>query len=334
MKKTLLLAALSICLTSFAQVPKQVIVEHFTNTWCSACASRNPAFFANLENNPGVIHIAFHPSSPYSKCIYSQHNVAENDKRTKDYGIYGGTPRIVINGEVISSQTNYGASNLYAPYKGDSSDLSLSSTISSSTDDSEIEVLVTLTPEVDTTADSLLLFVFLVEGETLYNAPNGENKHRNVFRAAMTSISGEMYYPAKGNGENGTAEVKAYTITSHMDWRLSSMVPIVILIDPITKELVQANRGANLEPSDPEPPLSVKEKVKGLSLYPNPVNNELHIESAEMLNSIKVYNALGKRMVVKINNAHVVDVSALKKGVYFVEVNGENASNTQRFIKQ
>ena len=36
-----------------AQVPKKVIVEHFTNTLCSVCASRNPGFYSNLNNQNG-----------------------------------------------------------------------------------------------------------------------------------------------------------------------------------------------------------------------------------------------------------------------------------------
>jgi hypothetical protein len=35
-----------------AQVTKKIIVEHFTNTKCSVCASRNPGFHTNLNVNP------------------------------------------------------------------------------------------------------------------------------------------------------------------------------------------------------------------------------------------------------------------------------------------
>jgi len=79
-----------------AQVQKNVVVEHFTNTRCGICASRNPGFFTNLNNNPDVIHLAIHPSSPYSSCVFNQHNSVDNDDRTNYYGIYGGTPRLVV----------------------------------------------------------------------------------------------------------------------------------------------------------------------------------------------------------------------------------------------
>lgn len=69
MKKLSVLVLLLSGLTVFAQqVPKKVLVAHFTNTRCSVCASRNPGFFNNLDNqnNGDLIHIAYHPSRPYN----------------------------------------------------------------------------------------------------------------------------------------------------------------------------------------------------------------------------------------------------------------------------
>ena len=101
---------------AMAQVPKKVIVEHFTNTKCSVCASRNPGFYTNLNAQSGVIHLAIHPSSPYAACVLSMHNPVENDGRTNYYSIYGGTPRLVIQGTVISSSADYSMSSIFAPY--------------------------------------------------------------------------------------------------------------------------------------------------------------------------------------------------------------------------
>jgi hypothetical protein len=58
----------------YAQVAKKTIVEHFTNTKCSICASRNPGFHTNLNANPAIQSISIHPSSPYSTCFLSQQN--------------------------------------------------------------------------------------------------------------------------------------------------------------------------------------------------------------------------------------------------------------------
>ena len=110
MKKTFSLSAIAIlffCQLAFSQVPKKAVVEHFTNTNCSVCASRNPGFYTNLNMQTGVLNLAVHPSSPYPNCLLYQQNATANDARTNYYGIYGSTPRLVINGNVISSAANY-----------------------------------------------------------------------------------------------------------------------------------------------------------------------------------------------------------------------------------
>jgi len=103
---------------SEAQISQKVIAEHFTNTKCSVCASRNPGLIQNFVSNPDVLHISIHPSSPYATCIFNQHNKTENDDRTKYYGLYGSTPRLAINGNVQASSVNFGSSTLFTSYKG------------------------------------------------------------------------------------------------------------------------------------------------------------------------------------------------------------------------
>jgi hypothetical protein len=68
MKKLLLIVGLILMQFVYTQgqVAKKIIVEHFTNTKCSICASRNPGFHTNLSANPTVQSISIHPSSPYS----------------------------------------------------------------------------------------------------------------------------------------------------------------------------------------------------------------------------------------------------------------------------
>ncbi len=115
MKKnfTLILLLLISIMTINAQVAKKVVVEHFTNTKCGICSSRNPGFYKNLKNFPDVLHLSIHPSSPYAACKLSQQNNPDNDDRTKYYNVYGGTPRLVIQGKVISANEDYNSSTLF-----------------------------------------------------------------------------------------------------------------------------------------------------------------------------------------------------------------------------
>lgn len=68
-----------------------------------------------------------------------------------------------------------------------------------------------------------------------------------------------------------------------------------------------------------------------VSLYPNPVlGNELTIDSLQEINSLKVYNILGKQMKTSFTGKNV-DVSNLNSGIYIIKVNNKN---TIKFIKQ
>src|SRR5688572_6916976 len=121
MKKLTLLSLIFISSVAIAQVPKKVIVEHFTNTKCSICASKNPGFYTNLAAHPGVLHLSVYPSSPYAACLLSQQTQPESDARTNYYGIYGGTPRFIIQGTVLPSNTNYADASIFTPYTGQTS---------------------------------------------------------------------------------------------------------------------------------------------------------------------------------------------------------------------
>lgn len=69
-----------------------------------------------------------------------------------------------------------------------------------------------------------------------------------------------------------------------------------------------------------------------VSLYPNPVNNVLNIETALELQSVEIYNIQGQR--VKISNQKQLNVSDLAKGIYLVKIqNNENSILTKKFIK-
>jgi len=74
-----------------------------------------------------------------------------------------------------------------------------------------------------------------------------------------------------------------------------------------------------------------------LSLYPNPVNNELNIETKQTIevSSISIYNTLGQLVVVVPNAKNItkIDVSSLSSGNYFVKINSDKGTANTKFIK-
>lgn len=97
-----------------------------------------------------------------------------------------------------------------------------------------------------------------------------------------------------------------------------------IYIDAIVFDNTAPNLGTN----------DVEFANNTISLYPNPTQEVLNVNSADQIAKIEVYDLLGKK-VASNNNAKNVNVAALGKGVYVVKVAQENGSVVaKRFIKQ
>lgn len=223
-------------ITMVAQVQKNVVVEHFTNTRCGICSSRNPGLFSNLNNNPNVIHLSIHPSSPYSTCIFNQHNVSENDGRTNYYGIYGGTPRIVVQGQVIPASTNFATQTLFTSQAGQTSPFTLRTDVQISGGQATVNVVVKT--EAMHSYSTLKLFTALAEDTIFYNAPNGENQHYNVFRESVFEVDGKTITPATMVGDS---VMFTETIMVSNDWDVNRILGISLLQESGSKEVVQAS---------------------------------------------------------------------------------------------
>ena len=165
MKKTFTLSSIAIlisCQLAFSQVPQKAVVEHFTNTNCGVCSSRNPGFYTNLNAQPNVLHLAVHPSAPYASCLLYQQNTVANNARTNYYGVFGSTPRLVINGNVISSSANYSSPAIFTPYLGLTSPASIRIVQEKFATDSIRSTIIVKTEAVNTLG-ALSLFVALAE---------------------------------------------------------------------------------------------------------------------------------------------------------------------------
>ena len=72
------------------------------------------------------------------------------------------------------------------------------------------------------------------------------------------------------------------------------------------------------------------------NIYPNPVQNKLFIEIAELsVIEMTILDLSGKVIkTITNNNAQSIDVSNLNQGVYILKIHTENGVSTNRFIKQ
>lgn len=308
-----------------AQVPKKIVVEHFTNTRCSVCASRNPGFYTNLNQQENAIHLAIHPSAPYPTCILNQANMSENDSRTSYYGIFGSTPRLVIQGTPISASTNYSGQAMFNPYLNQTSPTSIH--LSQTNTGSEIQLRIAIKTEVEQSLGNLRLFAALKENQVDYAAPNGENVHYDVFRKSFFSTDGMLVNLAS----TGDSIIINGSLPLNSAWDLNQLSTIVILQEEVNKAVVQAT-----EQDVPEVILSINSPKNSFSIFPNPAADFVSINTSENTSgNYLIYNSLGK--IVRQNSfkgLEKITLSEIPSGLYFIQIQAGSSSYVERLLIQ
>lgn len=311
-----------------AQVKQNVIVEHFTNTNCSVCGSRNPGFYTNLDQHPEVRHIAYHPSAPYATCFFSKQNKVENDDRTKYYGVFGSTPRLVIQGSVIANTANYSASSLFDPFLAKTTPVQIHLYLLSEGTDS-LKVRVVVTNKATHSLGNLRLFTALVEKEIAFNAPNGENIHHDVFRKSFFETNGRSV--TLSNTVEDSA-VLTSTIFKNADWKNTQLYAVAILNSELDRALVQTEN-SNL--------LSIANGLENMEsgsfeVFPNPSSGEVNISlKSGSAVELKLIDITGKIVLSKTDfRGGTIGLSELTKGVYFIQIEEDEKWLTRKIIKQ
>lgn len=84
--------------------------------------------------------------------------------------------------------------------------------------------------------------------------------------------------------------------------------------------------------------LSNQEFTKNdVSIYPNPFNNQLHIDSEVVLDKLEIYDITGKLIHEENLNQQssvITSLDVLSSGIYFMKLRGEKSSVVKRIIKK
>ena len=312
-------------------VPKKTIVEHFTNTRCSICAGRNPGFYTALNQNPDVIHIAYHPSSPYSDCLFSTQNKIQNDARTNFYNIYGATPRFIINGEERNG-TQVQSPTVYNEFINQTTPIDLKVKVAKFGAD-QIEVTFEAKAVSNNTVGTVFYFIALVEDTVFYNAPNGEKIHHDVFRKSFTNAGLPGFVAPQNEGNLFTFKDNRKI---ESNWDASRIYAVVVLTDA-NKKVVQVAKSPLYNPDIVSSVENELTKDESLIIFPNPTSSELLVRSKsnETLKNILIFNATGQSALhlTPLPGQHIFDVSSLENGTYFIQITTENKVSVQKFIK-
>ncbi|MFY0671912.1 MAG: T9SS type A sorting domain-containing protein [Bacteroidia bacterium] len=81
---------------------------------------------------------------------------------------------------------------------------------------------------------------------------------------------------------------------------------------------------------------SISELDKSISVFPNPFNDEIQINSDRVIETVKVFNANGQLVSYKTPNKNLVsiDLETQAKGMYFIRIYTEKGTFSKRILKQ
>lgn len=300
---------------SFAQIAKTSIVEHFTNSNCSICASQNPGIYTTLSNNPNVLHITYHPSAPYLACVFSMANPVENDARTNYYNIYGSTPRLIVNGTLTTT------ANLSTTITGLNASMTNFSVIATQqfiTPDSVVVKVAVKKVAADTMTQAIL-FAGAKQDTINQTTGNGESIHQDVFRKALSATSGDtINLPVNINDSTNIS----YSYNILPTWNSARMQTIVILQDA-NKLVINASESTNILSI----PTSILEKYNEIvTIYPNPSSDFISIKSYDNFTNFEIISLQGNLITKgKILNS-IISVAQIANGNYILKLKSNNNS--------
>lgn len=334
MKKPIILiftiASLLSAINSDAQVKRKILVEHFTNTYCGICSSRNPGLYTNLDNNPDVLHLAIHPSRPYRICELYLHNATENDERTNFYGLLGSTPRIAIQGDVVSAGANYGSNSIFTNYKDQMSPFDVRVTTVKSDNDSLVAQIV-ITAQESNSVGSLNLYAPAVEDTIFFSAPNGEDEHYDVFRKVLLNEAITNLPSTVGDSIVLTART-----AKHSDWDKNQMYVMAILQDATSKSIEQVGISTPIRATPEVSGISSLLPKGSVRIAPNPFQNSLSISLEADDAYVTITNNLGQviqRFEMKSRNSSI-DLSEIQDGIYTINIQTSKGKTSRKIIKQ
>lgn len=297
------------------QVPLNGVIEHFTNTRCSICASRNPGLLQNVRNN-SFLYVSVHPSAPYSSCMLSRQNKILNDNRTNFYGVYGSTPRIVVNGYVYAGNEDYTSSTIFEPFKLLLTSFTLSIDAFQRNADS-ISYQVVIKKHDTSSLTQASLSNMLLEDTIWGDGGNGEAEHYNVMRSNVQQV---ISLPQQVN--DSIIFSVSHKIQSY--WNLLRVFPLSLIQQTNTKSLIQSAKGNYLKLQTGV--IEDSNESKLTKIYPNPSSAVVYI-NAPIGYQYEFINALGvsvlKGTLATVNR---INIDYLAKGIYVVKINSTDNS--------
>ncbi len=157
-----------------------------------------------------------------------------------------------------------------------------------------------------------------------WNQQNDSVEFTFTQQTSAPSITPFFHNPVDIKFSNGTQSI-THCITPQLNNQTFRVyVPFAVQSISIDPQNYIVNKVGSITSVSNVQPISI------ISLYPNPTNDKLYIQSNRAIDHACIYDVLGNPMPTNINSeCSCIDVSSLPLGVYFLKINYE----THKFIK-
>ncbi|MFZ1750649.1 MAG: T9SS type A sorting domain-containing protein, partial [Saprospiraceae bacterium] len=248
--------------------------------------------------------------------------------RAYHYDVFGGTPVFVINGEPRTGSDVQNVS-VYNPFFGSMSPFKVETSLESHHPDS-ITIISRIEAVETHTFTDISIYLPLVEDTVFYNAPNGENIHRDVFRQSFTGTE-PLVIKAPIKSADPTSIKRTLQVRSIWD---TSRLYAMSIVQSVSgdKPVLQSSKSPLLSKGSISS--SDDESVKTLGLVVFPIITVGLLNFSRELSDISVIDRMG-REVLKSKGVSIMhlDVSMLHQGMYFLLESDKDRPNIYKFIK-
>lgn len=296
------------------------LIEKFTSSTCSPCASYNAATFNPYyaAQNQNFNYVAYQMNWPGSGDPYY---TAEGGVRRGYYGVNAITS-LWIDGSEYSTGNSQATLTSFVNTEATKSAYFQ---LTSGRDFSSNNAVVTynITPYL---SGNYVLHAAVIEKVTTNNiATNGETSFKHVMMKMVPDASGTAITFTAGTPVSG--QISASLAGTNIE-EVTDLEVIVFIQNPVTKEIMQSFQATNTL-STPD------NSIKTIELYPNPANNFIRLSAIDIAD-ITVVDVLGKTVLTQqnITSETEVNVSELNSGIYFVTIKSNEVSQTIKFVKK
>lgn len=304
-----------------------VVFEMITATWCGYCPTTARAIAQMQAEGKKVAVMKLHGADSFeTPATAARRNYYANTLESFE----GGYPTTIVNG----TQFLTGALSTVALQKesfeylyNEFIDVPAIYTLDLATEIiSENPYKCKLTVNAEETFeyydDEMRLMIALTETNIPYSW-QGQSTVDNAIRAMYPNANGTIVF------DSGTTYSGEFEITPDPSYAIDKCEIVAFIQRRSTGEIQQASKIAL--PST----INVENNIaKSLSIYPNPANDIVKINSEENMDYIEILNISGQ--IVSFENANTnnaeININNLSSGVYFIKVYTANDVTTQKLI--